>query len=208
MALVAAGAASGPRSGSIMCGRASADLETDPWLPVLGTDSPPVATITASGASHRSVVVELERSRRHRVKPVTRFRPGARRLSRVANASSPSRTSRALFERGKSFWIPLRAPAATGVVLEEAICSPAATSAASCAARRRRVGDERDRAPACMGSTLQRPPPLMRIFRPPSRVRSSEVARAPAAAANTAATNPAAPAPITATRAQTSRPLI
>ncbi len=47
---------------------------------------------------------------------------------------------------------------------------------------------------------LQRPPPLMRIFRPPSRVRSSSTVSAPAEAAKIAAIDPAAPAPMTAMR--------
>jgi hypothetical protein len=47
---------------------------------------------------------------------------------------------------------------------------------------------------------LQRPPPLMRILRPPSLVRSSSSASAPAEAAKIAAIVPAAPAPIMATR--------
>src|SRR5437868_12200452 len=56
----------------------------------------------------------------------------------------------------------------------------------------------------CAGSTtlgrmLHRPPPLMRIFRPPSLVRSSNCTSAPARAANPAATIPAAPAPTTTT---------
>lgn len=50
------------------------------------------------------------------------------------------------------------------------------------------------------GRMLQRPPPLMRILRPPSRVRSSSKVSAPLAAAKIAARMPAAPAPITATR--------
>jgi hypothetical protein len=51
-----------------------------------------------------------------------------------------------------------------------------------------------------IGSTLHRPPPLMRIFRPPSRVRSSSSVSAPADAAKIAAMLPAAPAPMTTTR--------
>ncbi len=49
------------------------------------------------------------------------------------------------------------------------------------------------------GSTLQRPPPLMRILRPPSAVRSRSVTAAPASRALMAAISPAAPAPITIT---------
>jgi len=51
----------------------------------------------------------------------------------------------------------------------------------------------------CVGKTLQRPPPLMRIFRPPSRVLSSSTTSAPARAAKMAAMEPAAPAPMTMT---------
>jgi imidazolonepropionase-like amidohydrolase len=47
------------------------------------------------------------------------------------------------------------------------------------------------------GRTLHRPPPLIRILRPPSRVRSSRSTGAPARAAKIAAMHPAAPAPIT-----------
>jgi len=50
------------------------------------------------------------------------------------------------------------------------------------------------------GRTLQRPPPLIRIFRPPSAVRSSSSVSAPWVAAKMAASVPAAPAPMTATR--------
>src|SRR5688500_8925544 len=51
------------------------------------------------------------------------------------------------------------------------------------------------------GRMLQRPPPLMRILRPPSRVRSRRVVGAPAEAAKIAAMTPAAPPPITTTPA-------
>jgi hypothetical protein len=50
------------------------------------------------------------------------------------------------------------------------------------------------------GRMLQRPPPLMRILRPPSAVRSSSSVSAPAEAAKIAASVPAAPAPMMATR--------
>ena len=56
------------------------------------------------------------------------------------------------------------------------------------------------------GRMLQRPPPLMRILRPPSRVRSSSRVSAPPTAAKIAAMVPAAPAPITATRRGTGGP--
>src|SRR5690606_31511981 len=49
------------------------------------------------------------------------------------------------------------------------------------------------------GSTLHRPPPLMRILRPPFGVLSSSSTRAPPEPAKIEAINPAAPAPITAT---------
>jgi hypothetical protein len=44
---------------------------------------------------------------------------------------------------------------------------------------------------------LQRPPPLIRIFRPPSAVRSTTITGAGPLAAKMAATSPAAPAPTT-----------
>ena len=47
------------------------------------------------------------------------------------------------------------------------------------------------------GSTLHRPPPLMRILRPPPGVRSMTRIGAEPPAANTAAARPAAPAPMT-----------
>src|SRR5262249_43618042 len=50
------------------------------------------------------------------------------------------------------------------------------------------------------GRTLQRPPPLIRIFRPPSEVRSSRVVSTSEDAAKIAAIVPAAPAPMIATR--------
>jgi hypothetical protein len=58
---------------------------------------------------------------------------------------------------------------------------------------------------ATEGSTLQRPPPLIRIFRPPSSVRSSSVTFAPPRAAWIAAIRPAAPAPTTTTRSSAKR---
>ncbi len=46
---------------------------------------------------------------------------------------------------------------------------------------------------------LQRPPPLMRIFRPPSSVLSMSTTSIPRRAAVSAASKPAAPAPTTTT---------
>jgi hypothetical protein len=52
---------------------------------------------------------------------------------------------------------------------------------------------------------LQRPPPLIRILRPPSGVRSSSIVEAPASAAKMAAMMPAAPAPTTMTALSVNR---
>ena len=72
---------------------------------------------------------------------------------------------------------------------------------------RRVCGDEsvtnRDSS-SCAGRMLQRPPPEMRIFRPPSSVRSRSRTSAPADAAKIAAMVPAAPAPTTTTRGRSS----
>ena len=119
---------------------------------------------------------------------------------RRASASKPSRTSRALCEVGKTLSSSGSSESGTPTS-----CSKKARCSASGHERtmRRNVfGDEsvtkRDSSNRS-GSTLQRPPPLMRILRPPSFVRSSSVVRAPDLAAKIAAIVPAAPAPITTT---------
>ena len=120
---------------------------------------------------------------------------------RAARASRPSRTSRARFDAGNSLAV---ASSSTSVSpssrSKKAICS---ASGQDRSIFRRVLGEESVtnlRSSIRAGRMLQRPPPLMRILRPPSRVRSSSRVSAPADAANIAAMVPAAPAPTTATR--------
>ena len=120
---------------------------------------------------------------------------------RTASASRPSRTSRARFEAGKNF--PDSFSSASGIPKSD-------SKKAICSARgqeriiwRRMCGADsvtkRDSSTA-VGRTLHRPPPLIKILRPPSLVRSRSCVCAPPAAAKIAAIVPAAPAPITTTR--------
>ncbi len=85
--------------------------------------------------------------------------------------------------------------------LEETRSAPrAARSAACCAACWARSPSRSGTRRAEAGRTLQPPPPLIRILRPPSGVRSRRRVSASPEAAKMAAIDPAAPAPITATR--------
>ena len=184
----------------MVCPRRRSTASPRPSLPVLGTDNPPVATITVSASSTRpSSQVTLHPwptgAMSSTLVSMTRSTP-----SRSAQAIRPSRTSRALCEAGKSF-------------SDSSSCSSGMPRSCSkkriCSARghermirRRTFGDDSvtNRSSSTRdGSTLHRPPPLMRILRPPSFVRSSRVVRAPARAAKMAAMVPAAPAPITMT---------
>src|SRR5215218_5555779 len=115
-----------------------------------------------------------------------------------ARSISPSRTSRALLEAGKS--LPLSCSSASGMPTSSSIQRRCCSSGHERRILRSELGD--DAVKYCDGSirdgsTLQRPPPLIRILRPPSRVRSSSSTGAPACAAKIAAVAPAAPAPIT-----------
>ena len=172
-----------------------------PSLPVVGTDRPPVATITASTASGAPPWRSTSHPPVTGLRPVTAV-PGRKRAPlRAASARRPSRTSRARFEAGKS--LAVSASSTSGIPSsrsKKAICS------ASGHERRilRRVWGEESvtkrRSSTREGRMLQRPPPLMRILRPPSLVRSSSSDSAPQEAAKIAAMVPAAPAPIVATR--------
>ena len=74
-----------------------------PSLPVAGTDSPPVATITRSTLKIALDVVSANRAVRCAVRSVTVV---SNRISTPfdrANATSASRTSFDLFDRGNSF---------------------------------------------------------------------------------------------------------
>ena len=174
-----------------------------PSLPVFGTESPPVATITASATIGGSPRRARRASRRAAgARPVTvvsvhdtdaspRRVARAGRRARRARGSRPGRASR---DSGSS---TSGMPSSRS---KNAICS---ASGHERRILRRVFGEEsvtkRDSSTRA-GSTLQRPPPLMRILRPPSRVRSRSRVSAPARAAKMAAIVPAAPAPITTTR--------
>ena len=171
-----------------------------PSLPVFGTERPPVATITASAVNVRPSSHETRHRAQSGTKSLTLMSVTSSTPSRRAHSRSPSRTSRALCDAGKSF--SDSASSSSGVPTSSSkkrICS---SSGHDRMMRRRIFGDEsvmkRDSSTR-EGSTLQRPPPLIRIFRPPSFVRSSSVVRAPARAAKIAAIVPAAPAPMTRT---------
>ena len=181
---------------------ASTIVSPMPSLPVFGTDSPPVATMTASassGAAPRLAIVQSISLRA--TDPVTTVFITSSTPLRRASASSPSRTSRARSETGNSF--ALSASSFSGMPTS---CSKKAICSSSGHERRilRSVcGDEsvtkRDSSSRA-GRMLQRPPPLIRILRPPSAVRSTSVVCAPLPAAKIAAIVPAAPAPMTTTR--------
>ena len=171
-----------------------------PSLPVPGTESPPVATMSASALRLRPSSVPMRQALPSRVIPVTVLSGMNCAPLRRASASRPSRTSRALFEAGNS--LP---DSASSTSARPSSCSKNARCSASGQERtmlRRVAGEEsvtKRFSSRRAGRILQRPPPLMRIFRPPSRVLSSSSVVAPARAANTAAIIPAAPPPITAT---------
>ena len=172
-----------------------------PSLPVAGTDSPPVASTTAIALESLPRCLDRKSARRARHVGDRGRRTAAstpfvarERHQRVAHVAG------AIGSRETACRIPLRAPAeCRGRLRRRRAVRAAATSAAS--PRSRCVGESvtKRSGAATDGSTLQRPPPLMRILRPPSLVRSISVTFAPAAAANAAATRPAAPAPTTTT---------
>ncbi len=192
--------------GCRVCPSASSMRNPAPSLPVLGTESPPVATITASASSVSAASVSTS-STPMRQRPacgarlLTRQPKRAATPCRRASASKPSRTSRALCEAGKSLADSTSSSSTRPTSLSKnRICS---ASGQLRTILRSVLGEEsvtkRDSSTRD-GSTLQRPPPLMRILRPPSRVRSSSTVSAPPRAAKIAAIVPAAPAPITTTR--------
>jgi hypothetical protein len=74
-----------------------------PSLPVFGTDRPPVATITASATSASSPAIPTDQRSPSRDSDVTIVSKRSCTPLRRASDSSPSRTSRALCDAGKSF---------------------------------------------------------------------------------------------------------
>ena len=169
-----------------------------PSLPVAGTDRPPVASTTASAAiAPRARPDRASRRRAAR----------ARSASRRSGSARPPAAPRAPGRRARRARGPTRETACPCSLRGRAACRPGARRTARCAAS----GHERSIAGArwagesvtkrsgssAEGRTLQRPPPLMRILRPPSRVRSRRRTSPPRSAAAIAATRPAAPAPTT-----------
>ena len=123
---------------------------------------------------------------------------GASTPRRRARASSASRTSRARLEAGKSLpGLRLLGERDAELALEERDLLAQRPGAEHSLQRvGRGVGDEARLVGAATGRTLHRPPPLIRILRPPSGVRSRRSVSASADAAKIAAIVPAAPAPM------------
>jgi len=199
-----------------------------PSLPVAGTESPPVATMTEEAriveapasptrqadAGAPAIAPDFTWPSASGERPVTK---DSKRISTPqcsASALNPSRTSWDRFETGKSF--PVSSSRRSGmprVSSKNRRCSPSGQLSRSFLSVFGEEAVTKRAGVSWEGSTLQRPPPLMRIFRPPSRVRSSKRTReAPRAdsreprgppvsgrAAKIAARKPAAPAPITTT---------
>ena len=157
------------------CPNAPAIRNPRPSLPVFGTDNPPVARTTASASSGSPSRARRSSDRADCRTPVTSVSVTMVTPLRRAWASSVSRTSRALCDFGNSF--PDSVSSTSGNPSsrsKNAICS---WSGHERTMRRSRCGDEsvtkRDSSSRA-GRMLQRPPPLIRILRPPSFVRSSE----------------------------------
>ena len=168
-----------------------------PSLPVAGTERPPVARITreawmapADVSSRQPRAFARERGdgcaelEAHTAAPRQRDEP----VAHVARAVRPrEQLARLAFERQRE----------ADLVLEEAPLGrerpgpkhPAKQGAGESVTNRSGAMTE--------GRMLQRPPPLIRILRPPSAVRSSTTTGAGPSAAKMAATRPAAPAPTT-----------
>src|SRR3954454_2367116 len=109
---------------------------------------------------------------------------------------SLSRTSRELLETGNSF--PVSASRASGMPTSSSKKRRCSGSGQELRILRSVLGEEpvtKRAGSAAEGRRLYRPPPLTRIFRPPSRVRSRSRTRRPRSAAKIAARSPAAPAP-------------
>ena len=120
---------------------------------------------------------------------------------RTASASNPSRTSRARCEAGNV--LSDSGSSTSGMPTSFSKNARCSASGHERTMRRNVFTDESVTnrvSSSCIGSTLQRPPPLTRILRPPSLVRSSRTVSAPPAAAKIAAMVPAAPAPMTTSR--------
>jgi len=171
-----------------------------PSLPVLGTDSPPVAITTAEAA-----IVSPDASRTPQGEgpaggsidatlTANRQRTPCRRQA----ATRASRTSRARFDRGKS--LSVSGSSTSGMPRSSSKNCRCPESGQESRIFFMEWGEEAvTKREGCSvpGSTLHLPPPLIRIFLPPSFVRSNRSTSAPCREAKIAAMRPAAPAPIT-----------
>ncbi len=160
-----------------------------------------MATTTASACREAFPSRSIRQPRPEGANPVTLVFISRVAPRRAASASSPSRTSRARFEAGKSFAdsgssTSLRPTSSS----KKAICSRRGQDRSILRIRAEEESVTKRDSSTRAGRMLHRPPPLMRIFRPPSAVRSRRSVCAPCDAAKIAAIVPAAPAPITATR--------
>mmetsp|Transcript_43407 Transcript_43407/g.112425 ORF Transcript_43407/g.112425 Transcript_43407/m.112425 type:complete len:209 (-) Transcript_43407:114-740(-) len=177
-----------------------------PSVPTLGKDSPPVLTTSLSnsrrsfcGSSHRQPPPGRElmsSTLALYLKCTPLCSHAATRLSRTSLEESLS--GKYLFVSSSS---PSRSPTPPSVLSSHSLTSPRLQDANT--ARRADLLDSEKKSRSrmdCLGSTLHREPPLIRIFFPHSLVRSSTVTCAPARAAKSAAVSPLAPPPMTATR--------
>ena len=167
-----------------------------PSLPVAGTERPPVVRMTAAASSASPPSTCTRQASPARVTSVTFESNRTSAPRRRASETSPSRTSRARFVAGKSFPV---SGSSTSVRPSSSSKKRRCPSSGQLRRMFRIVAGEeavtyRDGS-SSDGRMLHRPPPLMRIFRPPSFVRSSSTTRRPRPAAKIAASNPAAPAP-------------
>jgi hypothetical protein len=144
-----------------------------PSLPDFGTESPPVATTTASASRGAAPSRWMRQRPAAGSSPVTATPARSSTPRSRARARSPSRTSRARLEAGKS--LPVSGSSTSGIASSDSknrICSGSGQERSML---RSVLGEEsvtnRDSS-ARAGRMLQRPPPLIRILRPPSGVRS------------------------------------
>ena len=157
------------------CPSACAMRSPIPSLPVAGTDSPPVASTTRS---HSMIPPDVSttnpraaRDTLVTVVPNCRSTPLA-----PANVTSASRTSRARLDRGNS--LPDSSSSTSGMPRSSSKKARCSCSGHDRSMARSRCGGEsvtKRSGVATDGNTLHRPPPLMRILRPPSLVRSISV---------------------------------
>ena len=169
-----------------------------PSLPVAGTESPPVARMTRAArivSPDESCTAQQSSERRRSVTRVAVHTRPPRWTYAVISASS---TVRARSLAGKS--LPVSASSLSGTPSSTSKKRRTSASGQAASTFRRRLGElslTKSVCDAWLGSTLQRPPPLIRIFWPGRSLPSSSSTGRVPAAAWIAAIRPAAPAPTT-----------